>query len=330
MAQKCVHQGCGQAYTDVDAVCKYHPGPPVFHEGQKGWSCCKPRVLTFEEFMEIPPCTEGKHSTTDLPPKVEKKKQEPAVSDLAAATAELGLAVPRVPIAAPAAAAAAAPGAAKAAAPAAPAPETDDDDPSLEIPEGRVCRRRGCDASYSKGASREKETCVHHPGVPIFHEGSKGYSCCKRRVLEFDEFMKIEGCQTKSRHLFIGSGNKGKKTGGAEELLETVRTDFYQSATAMTVSFFLKKIDKDKAVVRFSEQAIDLDLPTTDSPVKRLRQEVPLYAAIDPARSTFKVLGTKLEVVLAKAQVSSWPVLRSDDQPTGEILQVGRAGRVQR
>jgi len=36
MAQKCVHQGCGKQYTDPDEVCKYHPGPPVFHEGQKG------------------------------------------------------------------------------------------------------------------------------------------------------------------------------------------------------------------------------------------------------------------------------------------------------
>lgn len=36
MAQKCVHQGCGKQYTDPEEVCKYHPGPPVFHEGQKG------------------------------------------------------------------------------------------------------------------------------------------------------------------------------------------------------------------------------------------------------------------------------------------------------
>ncbi len=36
MAQKCVHQGCGKMYTDTDEVCQYHPGPPVFHEGQKG------------------------------------------------------------------------------------------------------------------------------------------------------------------------------------------------------------------------------------------------------------------------------------------------------
>lgn len=36
MAQKCVHQGCGKVFTDPDEVCKYHPGPPIFHEGQKG------------------------------------------------------------------------------------------------------------------------------------------------------------------------------------------------------------------------------------------------------------------------------------------------------
>lgn len=38
----------------------------------------------------------------------------------------------------------------------------------------------------------------------IFHEGSKGYLCCKRRVLEFDEFMKIPGCK-EGKHLFVGS-----------------------------------------------------------------------------------------------------------------------------
>lgn len=36
MAQKCVHRGCEKTYTDADEVCRYHPGPPVFHEGQKG------------------------------------------------------------------------------------------------------------------------------------------------------------------------------------------------------------------------------------------------------------------------------------------------------
>jgi hypothetical protein len=93
-------------------------------------------------------------------------------------------------------------------------------------------------------------------------------------------------------------------------------------------SFFLKKIDKEAANVEFKGQALELDLPTTDAPVpKRYKTQVPLYGPIDPAKSTFKILGTKLEVSLAKADGSSWPVLRSDDRLTGEILQIGRAGR---
>ena len=36
MAQKCVHKGCGKVFTDPEEPCVYHPGPPVFHEGQKG------------------------------------------------------------------------------------------------------------------------------------------------------------------------------------------------------------------------------------------------------------------------------------------------------
>lgn len=39
-------------------------------------------------------------------------------------------------------------------------------------------------------------------------------------------------------------------------------------------------------------------------------------------------MGTKLEVNLVKADGASWPVLRSDEARTGEIIQVGKAGRV--
>jgi hypothetical protein len=36
MAKKCVHKGCGKTYENEEEECVYHPGPPVFHEGQKG------------------------------------------------------------------------------------------------------------------------------------------------------------------------------------------------------------------------------------------------------------------------------------------------------
>ena len=37
---------------------------------------------------------------------------------------------------------------------------------------------------------------------------AQGYFCCKRRVLEFEEFLKIEGC-AEGRHLFVRKSKGG-------------------------------------------------------------------------------------------------------------------------
>jgi hypothetical protein len=176
-----------------------------------GWKCCKPRVLTFDEFLEIPPCTTGKHSTVDDTP-VQPKPAVPAADEALpppaprlAVNTDRAIIAPLKPAASPA-----------------PAPETEDDDPSLEIPNGKTCRRKGCKSSYDPMKGREGETCVHHPGRPVFHEGTKGWTCCKRRVLDFDEFLGIEGCQTKERHLFVGKG----KSQTEEEKLDSVKLGF--------------------------------------------------------------------------------------------------------
>jgi hypothetical protein len=180
-------------------------------------------VLTFDEFLSIPPCTAGKHSTTDRPPVLEKPQLDPATapSPSPALSAVLNSASgipPRQPISLPSRSATASP-----------APvveESDEDETGIDIPDGRPCKRRGCGHVYKAGDERKDEKCVHHPGAPLFHEGSKGYTCCKRKVLEFDEFMRIEGCKVKERHLFVGSGKqKGatKQNRDGEEILETVR-----------------------------------------------------------------------------------------------------------
>ncbi|MCJ1470189.1 hypothetical protein MMC07_008834, partial [Pseudocyphellaria aurata] len=195
-------------------------------------------------------------------------------------------------------------------------PESDSDDPTHLVPPNTTCRRRGCIACSPADAP-----CVYHPGQALFHEGSKGWTCCKRRVLEFEEFMRIEGCKRKDRHLFIGSG----KNDGKEKMLTNIRHDFYQTSTSVIVSMFLKKIIKEQAEVEFSSSSVALDLPTADS--TRYKTEIPLFAQIDPVKSTYKILGTKLELSLVKLDGSSWPVLRSDERRTTEIIQVGRAGR---
>lgn len=184
-----------------------------------GWKCCKPRVLTFDEFLAIHPCTTGKHSTVDdtpipVPPPAPSEdlfpKPAPPRPINVSTNGEDSSQVPSRPLAP-----------IQAPVPTrspAPPPDSESDDPSASIARNATCRRRACGKTHDGSTSRDDEQCVHHPGQPLFHEGSKGWTCCKRRVLEFDEFMKIEGCKTKKRHLFTG---KPKPSG--EEKLETVR-----------------------------------------------------------------------------------------------------------
>ncbi|ETN46324.1 uncharacterized protein HMPREF1541_00508 [Cyphellophora europaea CBS 101466] len=348
--QKCVHKGCGKKFTDPsDPPCIYHPGPPEFHEGQKGWKCCKPRVLTFDEFLEIPPCTTGQHSAVDDGPKVEfsdtskigqpdevlpkeeevrkvKPLSERAKESLAASVAQ----AQAQPIGTP-----------RSSTPQ-PALEEDSDEETDEIPQNASCKRKACGERFAGGKRvRSEEKCVFHPGVPVFHEGSKGYTCCKRRVLEFDEFMRIKGCKEREGHCFVGKREKAREAekkaqqgsdgAAGEEKVEEVRTDYYQTATSVIVSFFLKKIRKEDAKVVFGAGGengyVDLDLPTADN--KRFKQRVVFWAEIDPEKSSSKVMGTKLELNVAKKGdgMTGWPVLKQGDRETGERIQIGRAGR---
>lgn len=88
----------------------------------------------------------------------------------------------------------------------------------------------------------------------------------------------------------------------------------------------MRRIDKGRAKVEFTSQKIVLlDLPTADS--KRYKTELPLFGHIDTALSTYKIMGTKLEMTLVKADGLSWPTLRSDEQRTSEIIQADHLGR---
>ena len=230
----------------------------------QGWKCCKPRVLTFDEFLGIKPCTTGKHSTTDTPPTIEKPKNDAASAPTPSATPP-PTESSRAPVAAPQ----------NIPTPPPPEPESDEDDESVAIPDGRICRRRACGKSYKAGSNRDEEQCTYHPGAPLFHEGSKGYTCCKRRVLEFDQFMKLEGCKTKPRHLFVGSGKKdGKDSNGTgEEIVEKVRyvIDIYFFYSKVYLIIYLDTISTKRQLQSsplFSSKRLTKNLLLSNSPSK--------------------------------------------------------------
>ncbi|XP_027692573.1 integrin beta-1-binding protein 2 isoform X5 [Vombatus ursinus] len=56
-----------------------------------------------------------------------------------------------------------------------------------------LCFNKGCGQHFNPDANLS-DGCRHHPGVPIFHDALKGWSCCHKRTTDFSEFLSIQGC----------------------------------------------------------------------------------------------------------------------------------------
>lgn len=188
----CTRPSCGQdldvtSEAFVKSPCVHHPGQPVFHEGQKSWSCCnqinKP-VLDFDDFVKIGGCTTVEGHSKEKPKKPEPKAGESGQAVTAATKDEQGREVYGSSSAAngsssgssaPLSSAVPAPAAAtQPEVPAAPAEYVEASDPEgASIPQGAVCKRVGCGQAFAGGErDRSKETCHYHKGIAIFHEGS--------------------------------------------------------------------------------------------------------------------------------------------------------------
>ncbi|XP_060922473.1 cysteine and histidine-rich domain-containing protein 1 [Limanda limanda] len=61
-----------------------------------------------------------------------------------------------------------------------------------------LCYNKGCGNKYEADQNKA-DSCLFHPGVPIFHDALKGWSCCRKRTTDFSEFLSIKGC-TRGRH----------------------------------------------------------------------------------------------------------------------------------
>jgi len=163
---------------------------------------------------------------------------------------------------------------------------------------GAPCLHRACNFKYEDDSSKLKE-CVYHPGVPIFHEGSKGWSCCKKKVLEFEEFMRIEGCKT-GRHRFVAPPKK------QEEQVQC-RYEWYQMPSNVLVTVYAKEVAKEESKVEFSVRNVTIDIKFKDG--RRFSKVLKLAEAIIPEQSTATFLSVKVEVNLRKANGANWSSL---------------------
>ncbi|XP_060085235.1 cysteine and histidine-rich domain-containing protein 1-like [Ylistrum balloti] len=306
----CYNKGCGKRFdlqANDDGVCQFHPGGPIFHDALKGWSCCKKRSTDFSEFLSIPGCTMGKHNEVkppeaEKPPKAnnevivckpppqplkpkdpndrpssnepkQKLKQVIGASLRTALDKKLKeLSLMQL--------------------------NADTDGKSEEVKIGTSCKRNACKGCYN-GEDSNKGKCQYHPGEPVFHEGMKYWSCCQRKTSDFDTFLDQEGCET-GTHLWIKPESDKQKVG--------CRTDWHQTPSTVTLSVFAKVAMPDKCLIEANQVSCSIHI-TFDGGKSIFEKQIELREVIDPSKSDVKLLGTKVEINLRKAESCSWASL---------------------
>ncbi|XP_043107029.1 cysteine and histidine-rich domain-containing protein 1 isoform X2 [Puntigrus tetrazona] len=269
MSVLCYNKGCGQRFDpdkNSDDACTYHPGVPVFHDALKGWSCCKRRTTDFSDFLSIAGCTKGPHNqekpSEPVKPEV-KSSVDKSVNDVKPKFNECITQAPK-PLES-----------IRRPSPDEPfsvlqqkispslkqaleklklteenAQEIKEED-SDEIKIGTSCKNGGCSKTFN-GPDSDEETCLYHSGVPIFHEGMKYWSCCKRKTSDFNTFLSQEGC-TRGKHQW-----KKKDTG---KKVVPCRFDWHQTGSQVIISIYAKNavpelslVEGNSTVVRHQAQ----------------------------------------------------------------------------
>jgi len=297
----CYNRGCGKEYNiraNNEDSCRYHPGAPYFHEGYKGWTCCQNKSTDFTTFLNTPGCSLGKHSsikpvepekiTGNLNKESSPEKVIEVRPPIQPAMARPSADTPLVRITPTVAASL------KQALANLPKPETNGD--NMTIKEGESCKNNGCKKTYA-GENTNTE-CKYHPGVPVFHEGLKYWSCCQRKTTEFQHFLDQEGCE-------IGVCKWIADKKGAEI---KCRYDWHQTASHVTTAIYAKKYDPVKSFVEVSpvRLVVHLHFPVENS---NFDLDLELKGVVEIDSCTANMLGTKCEIKLKKAETGSWAKL---------------------
>lgn len=73
----------------------------------------------------------------------------------------------------------------------------------------KLCYNRGCNLEYDPDNNPEG-CCWYHPGVPVFHDAYKGWSCCNKKSTDFTDFLNFKGCQS-SKHSSVKTEDPRKE-----------------------------------------------------------------------------------------------------------------------
>ncbi|KAH8358807.1 hypothetical protein KR093_002548 [Drosophila rubida] len=297
--EQCYNRGCGQLFdpaTNADDSCRHHPGAPFFHDAYKGWSCCSKKSVDFTEFLNIKGCTLAKHSNIkppepERPAKDDNEADKEAVIEVRAPIKE-SLPRPAIetqftvvqPTVAPA------------------LKETVDAlkvTAVAEIAVGTSCKNNGCSFSYTNSSSDFSE-CTYHPGVPIFHEGMKFWSCCQKRTSDFAQFMAQKGC--------VYGQHKWAKDDEDKKVVQC-RYDWHQTATNVVVAVYAKKYHYAQSIIEVNPIRLHVMLVFPEQENAKFDMDLELRGIINVEKASAHMYGTKLEITLPKLEPGSWPKL---------------------
>ncbi|KAM6985204.1 cysteine and histidine-rich domain-containing protein 1 [Aplochiton taeniatus] len=310
MSVLCYNKGCGQRFdteNNPDDGCTYHPGVPVFHDALKGWSCCKKRTTDFSDFLNIAGCTKGPHNKEkppepvkpdvdqkenregDLQPKATEyiisapkplesicrpRSDEPVVRLQQKISASLKQALEKLKLSDSVA-------------------ETREED-SDEIKIGTSCKNGGCTKSFN-GPSSNEEVCMYHAGFPIFHEGMKYWTCCKKKTSDFNTFLSQEGC-TKGMHLWRKK-DSGKK-------VVPCRFDWHQTGAQVIVSVYAKNSVPELSYVEANSTMLHIHILFEGD--KEFEQKINLWGVIDVSKTVVNMMAAKVEITMKKSEPMTW------------------------
>ncbi|XP_038674211.1 cysteine and histidine-rich domain-containing protein 1a isoform X1 [Scyliorhinus canicula] len=310
MSLLCYNKGCGQRFdpdqkSDENA-CTYHPGSPVFHDALKGWSCCKRRTTDFSDFLNIVGCTKGKHCNEKPPVLVKsevKTSSEPGIksrnnenvmpsrkpvesiirpspdaplvrleqkvsSSLKQALEKLKLNADNGP--------------------------TNKEEDGDEVKVGTACKNTGCNKTFLDAGSNE-EVCVYHSGVPIFHEGMKYWSCCKRKTSDFNSFIAQSGC-TQNKHMWTKAIVLNK--------VELCRHDWHQTGGQVIITIYAKNSIPELSYVEANNTVLNIHILFERG--KEFERKVNLWSVIDVNKSQMSMTPAKIEITMKKAEPILW------------------------
>ncbi|PWW72105.1 SGS-domain-containing protein [Tuber magnatum] len=103
-----------------------------------------------------------------------------------------------------------------------------------------------------------------------------------------------------------------------------IRHEWYQTASQVVLTIFVKGVPRDKATVEITSESVSVAFPLAGGSEWTFDIS-PLFDKIDPMTSGFSILSTKIEIKLAKAnQNRKWSDLEAPEHPlalgTGEAL----------